>query len=80
MPAPSTEPAVVPPEDRPEISTFPPALVMKLAFPPILALMNSVDPPLLVVIVALPAVLVSENIVNPPELLVMAELAAVLTP
>jgi hypothetical protein len=76
MPAPSIEPAVIPPEDRPEMSTVPPALAMKRAWPRVLMVSNNVIPPVLVVMVALPAVLVPEKHISP--LLVTVALPAVL--
>jgi hypothetical protein len=57
VPAPSIEPAVIPPLDREDMSNAPPALVMKPAFPPLALSTNPVSPPALVIMVALPAVL-----------------------
>ncbi|MBV9630169.1 MAG: hypothetical protein JO230_18900 [Xanthobacteraceae bacterium] len=86
MPAPSIDPAVVPPPLRAEMSKLPPALVMKRAFPPEELSWNVVTAPLFVVIVALPAVLVLKNSteLKKPKLLakivVMVALPAVLEP
>src|SRR5215470_17963672 len=57
VPAPSIEPAVIPPLDREDMSNAPPARVMKRAFPPLALSTNPVSPPALVIMVALPAVL-----------------------
>ena len=64
MPAPSIEPVILP-EERPEMSSVPPALVIKRAWPPVLVSKNAVSPPKLLVMVALPAVLVLSKNVNP---------------
>ena len=58
VPAPSIEPAVIPPLDREVMSNAPPARVMKRAFPPVALSTNAVSPPALVIMVALPALLV----------------------
>jgi len=57
VPAPSIEPAVIPPDDREVMSNAPPALVMKRASPPVALSTNPVRPPALVIMMALPAVL-----------------------
>ena len=75
-PAPSIEPAVVPVDVRYEKSNLPPALAMKRALSPLLALLKRVMPPLLVMRVEPPAVLAPLKYRLP--LLVMALLPAVL--
>src|SRR5260370_9435738 len=57
VPAPSIEPAVIPPLDREVMSNAPPALVMRRALPPVALATNEVRPPPLVIMMALPAVL-----------------------
>ena len=48
VPAPAIEPAVMPAEVSPDISTRPPAAVMNAALPPVLTSKNWVNPPELV--------------------------------
>src|SRR5258708_1244800 len=57
VPAPSIEPAVIPPLDREVMSNAPPAVVMKRASPPGALSTNAVRPPAVVIMMALPAVL-----------------------
>src|SRR6516225_5751820 len=57
VPAPSIEPAVIPPLDREVMSNAPPAVVMKRALPPVALSTNAVRPPLVVIMMASPAVL-----------------------
>ena len=55
LPAPSIEPAVMPPDDRLLMTKSPPASVMNRAVPPEVVSRKLVNPPFFVVIVALPA-------------------------
>ena len=57
VPAPSIEPAVIPPVDKADMSNTPPALAMKRAFPPVALSVKPVIPPELVIMLALAAVL-----------------------
>jgi hypothetical protein len=61
VPAPSIEPAVIPPVDREDMSNTPTELpmapAMKRAFPPVALSAKMVIPPGFVIMVALPAVL-----------------------
>ena len=57
VPAPSIEPAVIPPADKADMSNTPPPLAMKRAFPPVALSVKPVIPPELVIMVALAAVL-----------------------
>jgi len=61
LPAPSIEPAVVPPVVSPEMSSWPVPFKMNRAVPPLALSAIKLPPPLLVVMVALPAVLVSRK-------------------
>ena len=75
LPAPSIEPAVVPPEVSPEISSAPPLCVMKVASPPLAVSTMEVVPPFVVVMVASPTVvLLTKKIVS---LLVIVAFSAV---
>src|SRR5258708_26092224 len=56
VPAPSIEPAVIPPLDREVMSNAPPAVVMKRASPPVALSTNAVRPPAVGIFKWLPAV------------------------
>ena len=77
VPAPSIEPAVMPLEVRPEMSTTLPALAISRAWPPVLVPMNAVlEAAPLLVTVALPAVALSAKVTVLPLPLLMVALPA----